>query len=77
MDKKAIGQRLIELRGSRTQNDVAQDLGISVAAVGMYERGERVPRDELKVRFAMYYGKTVSEIFFNQNDTDSVGCVTV
>ena len=72
MDKKAIGKRLIELRGSRTQNEVAQAIGISVAAVGMYERGERIPRDEIKVKLAVFYGKTVSEIFFDKNDTPSV-----
>ena len=73
MDTKEIGNRLIELRGDRTQLQVATDNGLSVSAIGMYERGERIPRDEIKVRLARYYEKTVEYIFFNQNDTDSVG----
>ena len=72
MDKKAIGRRLRELRGSRTQNEVADAIGISVTAVGMYERGERIPRDEIKVKLAVFYGKTVEEIFFDKNDTPTV-----
>ena len=30
----------------------------------MYERGERIPRDQVKKRIAHYFGKTVEEIFF-------------
>lgn len=64
MDAKAIGERLIQLRGERTQEEVARALGISVSSVGMYERGERMPRDEIKIAIAKYYDKTVQFIFF-------------
>ncbi len=64
MDTTAIGQRLIQLRGSRTQEQVAKDLGLSLSAVGMYERGERIPRDEVKIAIAKYYDTTVQSIFF-------------
>lgn len=64
MDAIDIGKRLIELRGNRTQEEVARANDISVSAIGMYERGERIPRDELKIRLAAYYKKTVQEIFF-------------
>ena len=64
MDTTAIGQRLIQLRGSRTQEQVAKDLGLSMSAVGMYERGERIPRDEVKIAIAKYYDTTVQSIFF-------------
>lgn len=64
MDITAIGQRLIQLRGSRTQEQVAKDLGLSLSAVGMYERGERIPRDEVKIAIAKYYDTTVQSIFF-------------
>ena len=64
MDAIDIGKRLIELRGNRTQEEVARANDISVSAIGMYERGERIPRDELKIRLAAYYNKTVQEIFF-------------
>lgn len=64
MDTTAIGRRLIQLRGNRTQDEVAKDLDLSVSAIGMYERGERIPRDEVKIAIAKYYDTTVQSIFF-------------
>ena len=64
MDATVIGKRLIELRGEKTQEEVAKDLGISLSAVGMYERGERIPRDEVKIAIAKYYDTTVQSIFY-------------
>ena len=64
MDATVIGKRLIELRGEKTQEEVARDLGISLSAVGMYERGERIPRDEVKIAIAKYYDTTVQSIFY-------------
>lgn len=64
MDAKAIGQRLINLRGSRTQEEIARAVGSSVSAIGMYERGERIPRDEVKLAIAKYFDTTVQAIFF-------------
>ena len=64
MDSKAIGQRLIKLRGDRTQEEVSRDIGVSVSAIGMYERGERIPRDEVKLALARYYDTTVQAIFY-------------
>lgn len=64
MDSLAIGERLVALRGSRTQEEVANALGISISAIGMYERGERIPRDEIKIKIAKYYKKSIQSIFF-------------
>ena len=64
MDPKAIGRRLVELRGSRTQEEVADALNISISALSMYERGERIPRDNIKIRISMYYKKPIHKIFF-------------
>lgn len=64
MDGNQIGQRLIRLRKNKQREAVAHDLGISLSALAMYERGERVPRDEVKIKIANYYGTTVQEIFF-------------
>jgi len=64
MDSKRIGNKLIELRRDITRETVANDIGISVSALAMYEQGNRVPRDEIKIKIAQYYGKTVQEIFF-------------
>ena len=30
----------------------------------MYEAGERVPRDEIKIKLAKFYNRSVSYIFF-------------
>lgn len=65
MDNRKIGNRLVSLRGTRTQEDVAKAIGVSVAAIGMYERGERIPRDEIKIKLASYYDTTIQAIFFD------------
>lgn len=64
MDSKKAGQTLINLRGEKPREDVAKDLGISLSALAMYERGERSPRDEIKIRIANYYHSTVQDIFY-------------
>ena len=64
MDKGKIAERLIALRGSKTQAEVAQAIGVTPSAYSMYENGERVPRDEIKKRIAEYYKKSVATIFF-------------
>ena len=64
MNEQAIGKKLAALRGDRSQEKVARDLGISVSALSMYEQGNRIPRDEIKIKIAEYYGETVQSIFF-------------
>ena len=64
LDTQKIADRLIKLRGSRTQAEVAQAIGVTPSAYSMYENGERIPRDEIKKRIAEYYKRTVNTIFF-------------
>jgi DNA-binding XRE family transcriptional regulator len=59
-----IADKLRELRGERTQQEAADGIGINRNAYAMYERGERVPRDDVKILIANYYNMTVSDIFF-------------
>ena len=59
-----IAKKLVELRGERKREDVAKAIGVSVSAISMYENGERIPRDDIKVKIAKYYNKSVGEIFF-------------
>lgn len=66
MNAEAIGKRLIALRGGRLVKDVAKALGISASALSMYETGQRIPRDEIKIRLARYYDRTVDSIFFTE-----------
>lgn len=70
MNIEFIAKKLIDLRGGRTQEEVAKALSISKSALSMYENGQRVPRDEIKIRISRYYRQSIESIFFNQiNDT--------
>lgn len=60
-----VAERLVELRGNRSRELVADAINVSVSAISMYENGQRIPRDEIKVRLADYYGTTVQDLFFN------------
>jgi len=64
VDNTKIGQKLKELRGDKTQEKVAKDVGITTSALGNYEVGLRVPRDEIKKALASYYKVGVDYIFF-------------
>lgn len=59
-----IGEKLKGLRGKKTIDEVASAIGITRSSYVKYERDERRPRDEVKVRIAKYYGKSVESIFF-------------
>lgn len=65
IDAKVVGRRLIALRGTKTQENVAKALNITPQALSNYELGLRLPRDSLKKKIAIYYKKTVQEIFFD------------
>lgn len=60
------GEKLVKLRGSRRPEIVCAACGISNTALFMYEKNQRTPRDEIKVRLARYYNTTVGELFFNE-----------
>lgn len=60
-----VAERLIKARGDKRREEVAKAVGISLSAIAMYENGERIPRDEIKVRLADYYQTTVQKLFFD------------
>lgn len=66
---KGYGKVLVELRGQRTQEKVAKDLGIATSTLAMYETEKRMPRDSIKVKIAEYYKTPIQKIFFIQNVT--------
>ena len=66
LNAKEIGERLVKLRGTTPREAVAKAIGLSVSAISMYENGERIPRDAIKIKLAEFYGKSVQEIFFDQ-----------
>ncbi len=64
MNRQKMAEKLIELRGDKSREQVAVDLGISYSAIVSYEIGDRAPRDEMKIKIANYYNVNVEDIFF-------------
>ena len=62
-DAARIGKILRELRGIRIQKGVARELGISQNSLVNYEKGRRIPPDDVKKKIASYYGVSI-DIFF-------------
>lgn len=60
------GKRLLALRGTKSQSEVAKAVGIGTSTLAMYETEQRIPRDPIKIKLAQYFGVTVQEIFFNE-----------
>ena len=60
-----FGEKLRKLRGERSQDEMAKELNITKSSLAMYERNERIPRDEVKIRIAEYFGTSVQELFFS------------
>lgn len=61
----SVGQKLRSLRGDKTQQFVADQIGVSLSAYIKYERDERGVRDEVKKRIANLYGLSIESIFFS------------
>ena len=69
MNKQAIGERLRKLRGDRSREEVAVAAKVTASAIWMYEAGQRIPNDEVKVRLSEYFGVSVYDIFFADAST--------
>lgn len=65
MSPTIIGDRIRSMRGAESQGSLANKLNISRSALAMYERGERIPRDEVKIRIAKYFNVSVESIFYS------------
>lgn len=63
----SVGMKLKALRAGKkkTQQEAADDLEITKSALAMYEKDKRIPRDEIKVRIAEYYGESIESLFFS------------
>lgn len=66
MKEKKIGEKLLALRtkAGLTQQELSDAIDVTVSAIGMYERNERIPRDEIKIRLARFFKVTVDDLFF-------------
>ena len=73
MRNKIIAERLKELRKKKgcTQQEVAEAIGVSTSTYGMYEAGERMPSDKVKIKISAYFKKSVQSIFFAIDATNS------
>lgn len=71
LDTEAMANKLVALRGKRTQDEVAKALNISKSALAMYESGKRTPRDPVKFRIAEFYDRSVPFIFFNKKEHET------
>ncbi|HDR8123589.1 helix-turn-helix transcriptional regulator [Bacillus cereus] len=65
MNYERVAKNLINLRNEKSREDVARAVGISVSTLQMYENGQRIPRDNIKIKLANFYGVTVQTIFFD------------
>ena len=65
IDRQAVASRLKNLRGDRSQREVAEAIGVTPMAISQYEQGERIPNDEIKIKIARYYDQSVDTIFFS------------
>ncbi|MDR6226639.1 helix-turn-helix domain-containing protein [Desmospora profundinema] len=68
--RESMARKLVHLRGARSRTEVAGQLHISVSALQMYENGRRVPRDDIKVKLAQYYGVSVEYLFYQPVEDD-------
>ncbi|WPU77985.1 helix-turn-helix transcriptional regulator (plasmid) [Bacillus sp. RA(2023)] len=65
MNYERVAENLINLRNGRSREEVAKAVGISISTLQMYENGQRIPRDNIKIKLANFYGVTVQTIFFD------------
>lgn len=63
-----LGSRLRELRGSKTQHDIAQFLGITETAYGHYERGDRYPDLNSIKQLANYFHTSTDYLLGNTDN---------
>ena len=65
--------RLTTLREEKglTKAELAEALGISPSAVSAYELGARIPRDEVKIKIAEFFGVSVLDLFFGNEEHET------
>ena len=71
-DRNKVGERLRELRGEKSREEVAIAIGVTAQAISNYEIGIRTPSDDIKCKLADFFGKTVQEIFFDPQVNESL-----
>ena len=68
MSKLGNVLRSLRIKEGLRQGDLAEKIGISRSAIGMYENGERVPDVELLERFADFFNVDMNYITGTTNE---------
>ena len=66
MYAEVIGVKIKNLREKNniSRENFANAVEISQSALSMYENGQRIPRDEVKLRIARFFNTSIEELFF-------------
>lgn len=66
IDPKEVGKKIKEerIKLGLSRYELALELNVSPSTIAMYEIGERVPRDETKIKLSKIFKKSVQSIFF-------------
>lgn len=66
MNAEVIGEKIKNLREKNniSRENFANAVEISQSALSMYENGQRIPRDEVKLRIARFFNTSIEELFF-------------
>lgn len=67
-EPSVIGQRIKSLREAMglSRDNFCKLVGITPSAASMYENGQRVPRDEIKVKIARALNTSIEALFFTE-----------
>ena len=57
------GEKLIQLRGNRPLIYVAAVIGINPSSLRMYESDKKLPRENERVKLAMFYQTSIDYLF--------------
>lgn len=59
-----IGEKIKKLRLAKkmTQSSLAKELDVSTSTVGMYERGQRSPDNEMLIKFSKVFGVSIDSL---------------
>lgn len=64
MSDYGVNIKKLREKNGISQLELSEIVGVSPSSITMYECGERVPRDTIKIKIANYFGVSVESIFF-------------
>ena len=67
VDNDRTAERLKALRigSGESVEALAKALGVSHVSISYYEKGIRRPSDEIKVKYAKHFGKSIEFLFYS------------